>query len=289
LAASRRTRKTSRRKLPLTLATILAWADDHRARTGVWPTIRCGAVLANPNELWFNIDQCLRKGLRDLPGGDSLPRLLVRERGHRNNPKLRSGGGSARRSLGQYDASLVHGRRGLPGGDSIAKLLERRFRVRNMANSPRLTEEQILAWADEHRKRTSGWPAIKTGVIALSPNDTWAMIDDALPSRYRGLPGGSSILKLLGQYRGVRSLLNLPPLSVEQVLAWADEHHIRTGRWPTQNSGVVLAAPAEVWTGINNALKKGRRGLPGGDSLSALLARHRRKKRSIPGASYDGS
>jgi hypothetical protein len=64
-------------------------------------------------------------------------------------------------------------------------------------------------------------------------------------------------------------------LSVEQILVWADEHHARTGRWPGQHTGRVTAAPDQDWHKIDLALRQGFRGLPGGDSLSRLLARAR--------------
>jgi hypothetical protein len=66
-----------------------------------------------------------------------------------------------------------------------------------------------------------------------------------------------------------------PPLTVKQVLAWADAHHARTGGWPTAASGPVLEAPGEVWRAVNQVLDRGHRGLPGGDSLARLLSRHR--------------
>jgi hypothetical protein len=60
-----------------------------------------------------------------------------------------------------------------------------------------------------------------------------------------------------------------------QILAWADAHRERTGRWPSRASGVVAAAPGETWVAIDQALRRGDRGLPGGDSLARLLARRR--------------
>jgi hypothetical protein len=63
----------------------------------------------------------------------------------------------------------------------------------------------------------------------------------------------------------------LPPLTVEQVLAWADAHHAHTGRWPTAKSGPVEGAPGETWLDVNGALIWGRRGLPRGSSLARLL------------------
>jgi hypothetical protein len=63
-----------------------------------------------------------------------------------------------------------------------------------------------------------------------------------------------------------------PPLTVEQVLAWADAYRARTGRWPAAGSGPVPKAPGETWAGIDQALRGGGRGLPGGYSLARLLA-----------------
>jgi len=269
----RRRRKRVPRKPPLTVELILAWADDHHARTGSWPTVYCGEVLAAPNEKWPNIDQCLRVGFRGLSGGDTLCQLLVRERGHRSatsppnltEDQIVSWAVAYRQKTGDWptqnsgpvdgqlgevwnhlNTSLLVGQRGLPGGDSLARLLERRFGVRNPAHCPPLTEEQIVAWADEHRQRTGRWPAIKSGPVALSPDDTWAAIDDALRRGRRGLTGGSSIVKLLARHRGVRNHVDLPPLTVEKILAWADDHHARTGQWPTRSAGPVLVAPGEV-------------------------------------------
>lgn len=66
-----------------------------------------------------------------------------------------------------------------------------------------------------------------------------------------------------------------PPLTIAQILAWADDHYARTGRWPTAASGPILAAPSGTWSAVNVALRRGHRGLPGGDTLARLLARER--------------
>src|SRR6476619_3959701 len=62
---------------------ILAWADEHHARTGGWPISKSGAVGASPGENWQAIDLCLRRGHRGLPGRWSLARLLEQHRGVR--------------------------------------------------------------------------------------------------------------------------------------------------------------------------------------------------------------
>ena len=92
----------------------------------------------------------------------------------------------------------------------------------------------------------------------------------------RGLPGGSSLSELLVEH----GLKEAKPddFTVKQILASADAHHERTGKWPTQASGVVHDAPGETWKNIDKALRAGLRGLPGGSSLSKLLVAHGRKE-----------
>ena len=68
-------------------------------------------------------------------------------------------------------------------------------------------------------------------------------------------------------------------LTEAQILAWADAHHARAGAWPTERSGPVAVAPGETWRAIDNALRRGHRGLPGYSTLARLLAQHRRGSR----------
>jgi hypothetical protein len=144
---------------------------------------------------------------------------------------------------------------------------------------PKLTVAQILGWADAHHRRTGRWPSCRSGPIPESPGESWAKVDAALRDGMRGLPGGASLALLLAERRGRRTRVALPPLTEAQVLAWADAYHEQTGRWPTAASGPVRGAPGETWRDIGLALRRGRRGLPGGDSLPRLLVRHGRKPR----------
>ena len=68
-------------KTRLTEAQILAWADAHYQRTGLWPTATDGPITDVPGQTWQAVDMALRLGLHGLPGGDSLRRLLRGERG----------------------------------------------------------------------------------------------------------------------------------------------------------------------------------------------------------------
>ena len=173
---------------------------------------------------------------------------------------------------------LGEGGRGLPGGSSLAKLLAEQRGVRNRMDLSTLTVDQILAWVDEHYRRIGAWPRVKSGPISGTNEETWGGIEQALKTGRRGLSGGSSLAKLLADNRGVRNPKDLPDVTIEQILAWAERHYERTGEWPTQYSGAIDQVPGESWPGINSALNRGRRGLPGGSSLAKLLAKHRRHR-----------
>ncbi len=141
----------------LTIAKILAWADEHFERTGEWPRVASGRVHGVRGQTWANINFALWAGRRGLPGRDSLARLLIRERGARNpviRPPLtaeqilrwadahreRTGdwpgvlSGSIPEAPGEswraISDALRNGYRGLPGGDSLRRLLERHGRRR---------------------------------------------------------------------------------------------------------------------------------------------------------------
>lgn len=312
---------------------ILVWADRHFDRTGRWPADSSGAIPEAPGETWAAVDAALAAGTRGLPGGDSLARLLARRRGKRNaadlpplTPELilgwadahfaRTGGWPHRHSGPVADApgetwqgvvsALRNGRRGLPGGSSLARLLdaERGFSTlrpsgrglvrpetafRNPATVPDLTVEMILTWADAHHARTGEWPKTHSGPIPDAPGEHWSAVAAAVGTNSRGLTGGGSLAQLLAAHRGVRNHMALPPLTAEQILAWADAHHERTGEWPTRDAGEIPDAPGETWGVVEAALSNGSRGLPGGDSLARLLARHRgkRNRKALPPLTLD--
>jgi hypothetical protein len=139
---------------------------------------------------------------------------------------------------------------------------------------PPLTIEKILVWAEAYRQQTGRRPNGHSGAIPDADGETWAAIDTALVHGYRGLRGGLSLVELLNRHWGEMPRSDKPPLSLEQILAWAEAHYRRTGKRPTAASGVVQDAPEETWKKINNALREGYRGLPGDDSLSRFLRRH---------------
>jgi hypothetical protein len=171
--------------------------------------------------------------------------------------------------------ALTVGLRGLQGASSLAKLLEDMRGVRNTRNLPPLTEDQILNWADLHKNRTGEWPKRLSGAIADAAGETWANVNAALSQGARGLPQGSSLAQLLEEKRGVRNVQNLPPLTEDQILNWADHYLQQSGDWPNQDSGPITDAPGETWANVNAALSQGGRGFPGGSSLAKLLEERR--------------
>ena len=101
------------------------------------------------------------------------------------------------------ELALRHGNRDLPGGMSLAALLRERLGARKPRYEMRLTEETILAWADEHKARTGEWPNCNSGKIAVAPGETWRVADGALRKTLRGIIVKSSLALLLEQRRGV--------------------------------------------------------------------------------------
>jgi hypothetical protein len=171
----------------------------------------------------------------------------------------------------RVDADLRYGHRGLPGGSSLARLLVRRRGARSTRYLPPLGIRQILRWADAHRQRLGAWPSQWSGPIPDSGGETWQSVNRALRNGARGLPAGSSLLKLLARERGRRHQGAPPRLQIETIVAWIAAHFERTGEWPTPRSGVVADAPEETWSAVRQALKHGTRGLPPGVTLSYLV------------------
>ena len=142
---------------------------------------------------------------------------------------------------------------------------------------PPLTIDKILAWADAHHKRTGCWPTSRSGSIHGTRDENWNAVNHALCAGYRGLSRGLSLCKLLLKHRGKSAKPQRPVLTIDQILAWADAHHKRTGCWPTSRSGSIHGTRDENWNAVDDALGAGHRGLPRGLLLRKLLLKHRGK------------
>jgi hypothetical protein len=279
---------------PLRVEQILAWADAHHATFGTWPTADTGRVEAAPGESWCGIDRALMEGWRGLPGGTRLSWLLAEHRGAA--ARLSSSKVTVQQILAWADAhhqatgkwpnrgsgpiagteddwsnvcdALTRGHRGLPQLGALSRLLSRERRARRRAAAPRLTVEQILAWADAHHAARGRWPSKSSGRVLGAPGETWGGIGWAVVLGHRGLPGGTTLAQLLAAHRPTQS----PGLTLETIQAWAEAHRKATGFWPGRGSGPVLGVPGENWSAIDGALQQGLRGLPGGLTLAKLRA-----------------
>jgi hypothetical protein len=207
---------------PIQVEEILAWADAHHAKHGKWPTRRSGEIPGT-GQTWPRIHSCLR-----------------------------------------------HGFRGLPAGGSLAKFLEKHRGVRVGRKPAHLSEKQVLAWADAHFAAHGRWPTQKSGPIP-GTSETWTAVTSAMHAGGRGFRRGSSLAQLLAKRRGVRNTKSPPPLKEKLILAWALEYFMTTGRWPSEGSGPIAQSPGDTWSAVDQALAKGRRGLPGRSSLAKLL------------------
>ncbi len=301
LAAHRGVKKGGNRP-ELRQQEILKWADAFHSRTSRWPIRRAGPIPEAPGEHWSKVDFALKVGTRGLPGGSSLAQFLFRHRGarirthpphltiaqilrwadaHHNRtgmwPKAKCGpiADAPGETWMAVALALANGRRGLPGGSSLLKLLASKRGVPNQRELPPLEVSQILTWVDAYRTRHGAWPKKTSGPIPGVPNETWSKVTSALVNGTRGLPGGSSLARLLAEHRGVRNPANIPTMSVEQVLSWVDAFHQRTGRWPLPESGPIPEAPGETWSNVQSALIRGTRGMPGGLTIARFLFMHR--------------
>lgn len=299
------------RRPELTIDQILKWADDYHEETGNWPTAKMGKVGRFVDETWLAIDMALRVGVRNLPGGSSLAKLLWKHRGVTNNKTLpqftpnlilawadehfQRTGNWPTRSSGPISASpgntwscvqsaLVAGSRGLSSGSSLARLLAEHRSVRNEKSLPTLNQETVLLWADAHFQRTGEWPTRVSGPIAEAQGETWFAVDTALHRGRRGLPCGSSLASLLFEYHNVRYQEKLPRLTTQLILSWADAYHASTGQWPSKASGMIPDSDGETWWAVDAALNRGVRGQKGNSSIARLLATHRnvRNPQALP-------
>ena len=209
---------------PLTAEQILGWADAHHSKTGRWPTVALGRIDGASGETWSAVNAALEAGDRGLPRGGSLAELLAARRGVRNHMALppftigqilawadahraRTGewpsgkGDAIPEAAGEtwraVEAALFGGLRGLPGGDTLARLLARKRGKRNRKALPALSVEQIKRWADAHFQRTGHWPKQTDGPISDARGETWMAVHQALNKGRRGLPGGSSLARVV--------------------------------------------------------------------------------------------
>ena len=131
--------------------------------------------------------------------------------------------------------------------------------------------------------RTGRWPTAYSGIVPNSGGNG-RNIDAAFEAGYsdaRRLVTGP----LAGRTpRGSQPSVPFPPLTEEQILAWADAHWHVPAPGPRTSPVPFSEAPGETWSGVQTALHMGQRGLSGGSGLGLLLAEKRavRNIRTLP-------
>lgn len=294
--------RRNRKALPrLTIQKILDWADAHHGRKGRWPHRKDGLIPNTNGETWFAVEMALSHGQRGLAGGASLVQVLAAHRAVRNRrapPTLSireilrwadghhaktgnwptTDSGPIRQSAGDtwlaIDKALRAGRRGLRKS-SLAKLLaQHRGVLLKHHRLPPLTTGQILKWADSFHGRTGKWPNLNSGPIPEATGESWQRLHTALVKGARGLRRWGSLAKFIAVRRKLRTKLTLPKLSSEKVTVWTKAFRRRHGYWPLRTSGDIPGSQGETWSAIDNAFKRGSRGLPRRGSLSKFI-RHR--------------
>jgi len=294
--------KTRRMYKPLLYVDqIIVWACRHFSRTGRWPYVTSGPVVGERGERWNAIDMALRNGMRGLPGGSSLRQLLRKVVGpsiklkkspytlhqivewakeHKKRtglwPVARSGPIHAAPGETWYavQAALQLGQRGLTGGDTLSRLLQRHVGKKPGKQALRLSQAQILKWADAYHRKLHRWPHAKSGPIDGGGGLTWQRVDTALRAGSRDLPKRQSLARLLLSKRGASAKTHAV-LHVNQILNWADAYHRRCDRWPTSRIPLDATLPCS-WGASDRALRAGRVGsAPAGTTLAKLLNVHR--------------
>ncbi len=173
------------------------------------------------------------------------------------------------------NAALVNGSRGLSGGKSLPRLLEERASYINVHNRPALSCDEILSAASRFYGRTGRWPSQLSGDASedFGRSETWVNVNSSLVSGNRGLSGGSSLAKLLDLAGCKTSPHRGGGLTADLILRAARRCHERTGRYPNANTpdAHLDFDRKESWGAIDNALRKGLRGLNGNSCLAILL------------------
>jgi hypothetical protein len=215
---------------PLTEEIIVMWVAEWYKKKKTWPNALSGAIPDSDGDTWTGINQALYHGFRNLPGGSSLGNLVAERFGVRNYTNkpylsiesinkwitewhLREGSwpnrnsgvipNSGGESWNAINHALINGSRGLHGGSSLAKFRNEHFDVPIQSGYKRrsmLTINEIIGWIAKWHDREGSYPNQKSGKIPESPTTCWVTINLYLVRGCCGLPGGSSLFKLIAQY-----------------------------------------------------------------------------------------
>jgi hypothetical protein len=88
-----------------------------------------------------------------------------------------------------------------------------------------------VSLAQGHRERTGHWPQLREWrtEISGSGGETWGNVSPGAQQGFGRASAGSSLWDLPTKHRRVRNINNLPPLTTEQILSWADAFRAKHG------------------------------------------------------------
>lgn len=285
----------------LTKEKIIEAATRFREVRGRHPNTQDGAASryfrTRRHETWAGVNVCLRRGLRGLPGGETLKSVLkeaavVTEKAPLNqedieealvayyqengclpcalNTEMVPALGSSWATL---NGTLQKGHRGLPGGDSVHQMAVRLGLVEPVRR-PDLTveiiEEGVRRFHAEHGKAPTQLSGDATAYVGCKTS--WKSIDSRLRVGSCGFPGGDSLMETATRL-GLRNGRGYKPSLSYAKIENAVRHYIqRTGRTPHNKCGDATEdfGHPETWSAIEGALQQGLRGLPGGSTLGKL-------------------
>jgi hypothetical protein len=229
LLASKRGVKNRMARPRLSVKQILRWADEHKQRTGNWPTETSGAIPRSDNDTWHAVAKALRNGRRGLRRS-SLAKVLAKHRHVARHMRVRRlsteeilkwadahferTGRWPRQASGpipeapgetwqRVQSALLEGRRGLKGGETLTHFVATRRMLRTKVTLPKLTERQILAWAKAFHDDHGYWPTRTAGLIPHSHGETWGAIENGLKRGGRGLRGRTTLSRLIRTRFGI--------------------------------------------------------------------------------------
>ena len=131
-----------------------------------------------------------------------------------------------------------------------------------------LTNEKVAKAIKLFHSENGFYPTPSSGEASKYFGDqtSWMAIDAALKKGFRGLPGGSTLVKEVA-----KSSVKIS-FSTQLIADAMEAYHKEHGKHPVQGSGDASKyfGFKTTWAAVNESLRCGYRGLPGGSSLAML-------------------
>lgn len=162
-----------------------------------------------------------------------------------------------------------------------------------MIDDRTLTPETLAQWMQDFRRKTGEWPTESDRTVwALDPatdawvevpGESWGALKSTLRHGRRGLKDFKGLS--FAQFRVKRGLEKDRDLTVAQIVKWMRLFRDKEARWPAQYDTTVWESPRtdvwvavenESWTRLDDALRRGLRGLEAhkGSSLAKVKKQH---------------